>query len=234
MPLHDWTRVKAGLFHHFHNMWLGYLVDALNDGRLPGGYFAVTDQRVGIHIPDISAAGPVRGTGDRGAPGPRPRADRTATLAIRRPVARRRVVVVDGDAVVAAIEIVSPGNKDGPKNAAEFAAKAADVIAAGVHLAVVDVLPPGPADPGGMHPLICRKLRVRNTAGEPPPDRPISLVGYDASRPVEAYLSYTGVGQPLPPVPLFLHGEVYVDLPLEETYTTGYTRLPAAIKARLG
>jgi hypothetical protein len=25
MPIHDWTRVDAGLFHDFHQRWLAYL-----------------------------------------------------------------------------------------------------------------------------------------------------------------------------------------------------------------
>ena len=23
MPIHDWTRVDAGIFHHFHQRWIG-------------------------------------------------------------------------------------------------------------------------------------------------------------------------------------------------------------------
>jgi hypothetical protein len=28
MPVHDWTRVDAGLFHAFHQSWSVYLCDA--------------------------------------------------------------------------------------------------------------------------------------------------------------------------------------------------------------
>lgn len=232
MPLHDWTRVDAGFFHSFHNAWATHLTEALNAGLLPDGYFAVTDARAGIHIPDSVILGP-RGEGGVGGGG-RPQTAERVPLAVRRRSVLRRVLVRTAERVVAAIELVSPGNKDGPKNVGKFADKAADLIAAGVHLAVVDVLPPGPADPAGMHPHICRKLRVRNTAAGPSAGRPISLVGYDASPPVEAYLNYGAVGLPLPTVPLFLRGDVYVDLPLEETYMTGYTRLPVQLKAELG
>ena len=29
MPVHDWTRVTAGTFHHFHQAWITALSDAL-------------------------------------------------------------------------------------------------------------------------------------------------------------------------------------------------------------
>ena len=35
MPIHDWTRVDAGLFHDFHQSWTVALRNALNEGILP-------------------------------------------------------------------------------------------------------------------------------------------------------------------------------------------------------
>ncbi len=35
MPLHDWTRVPSGLFHHFHQSWSVELATSLNAGKLP-------------------------------------------------------------------------------------------------------------------------------------------------------------------------------------------------------
>jgi hypothetical protein len=32
VPIHDWTRVDAGLFHAFHLSWIVKLCDALNSG----------------------------------------------------------------------------------------------------------------------------------------------------------------------------------------------------------
>ena len=42
MPIHDWTRVDAGLFHDFHQSWTVALRNALNSGVLPADYFALT------------------------------------------------------------------------------------------------------------------------------------------------------------------------------------------------
>jgi len=53
MPVHDWSLVEDGIFHDFHNVWLGEIRSALNDGMLPSDYYALVDQHAGRHIPDI-------------------------------------------------------------------------------------------------------------------------------------------------------------------------------------
>ena len=55
MPLHDWTRVSAGLFHHFHQGWCWEISSALNRGRLPDGYTALVEQRSGTKEADLLA-----------------------------------------------------------------------------------------------------------------------------------------------------------------------------------
>jgi hypothetical protein len=32
MPVHDWAKVPAGTFHHFHTLWLTEISNALNAG----------------------------------------------------------------------------------------------------------------------------------------------------------------------------------------------------------
>jgi hypothetical protein len=44
MPIHDWTLVDAGIFHHFHQNWVPELSRTLNDGRLPAVYYALVEQ----------------------------------------------------------------------------------------------------------------------------------------------------------------------------------------------
>src|SRR2546429_369776 len=53
MPIHDWTRVDAGLFHAFHQRWIHALCDALNTGGLPADYFALPEQVIKGPIPDV-------------------------------------------------------------------------------------------------------------------------------------------------------------------------------------
>jgi hypothetical protein len=53
MPIHDWTRVDAGLFHTFHRSWVIKLCDTLNDSRLPADYFALPEPSIRGPIPDV-------------------------------------------------------------------------------------------------------------------------------------------------------------------------------------
>ncbi len=54
MPLHDWTRVNAGLFHHFHQGWCWTISSALIRGQLPDGYTALVETlAVGDPLPSM-------------------------------------------------------------------------------------------------------------------------------------------------------------------------------------
>jgi hypothetical protein len=53
MPIHDWTRVDAGVFHHFHLSWIDEIARALNRGRLPRGYYALAEQVTGDFVLDV-------------------------------------------------------------------------------------------------------------------------------------------------------------------------------------
>ncbi len=65
MAIHDWTRVTAVTFHHFHQTWRVELSRALNSGRLPAGFYALAEQIAGGLGPDVLALeGPVMDEGD--------------------------------------------------------------------------------------------------------------------------------------------------------------------------
>ena len=53
MPVHDWSRVRAGTFHHFHNSWIYKLCDRLNAGLLPRDFYAAGEQISGDIAPDV-------------------------------------------------------------------------------------------------------------------------------------------------------------------------------------
>src|SRR5713226_1853706 len=53
MPVHDWTRVEAGIFHAFHVAWIPEIQRALNGGLLPEGYYALAEQHAGRSIADV-------------------------------------------------------------------------------------------------------------------------------------------------------------------------------------
>src|SRR5436309_11219358 len=53
MPMHDWTRVEAGIFHAFHHRWISAISDALNVGLLPRDYYALPEQVAAGFGPDV-------------------------------------------------------------------------------------------------------------------------------------------------------------------------------------
>jgi len=53
MPIHDWTKVEAGIFHDFHSDWIQVLKRALNSGLLPPQYYALSEQKAGGVGPDV-------------------------------------------------------------------------------------------------------------------------------------------------------------------------------------
>ena len=52
MPMHDWARVKAGIFHHFHHEWISAITRTLN-ARLPKSFYALTEQQAAGFGPDV-------------------------------------------------------------------------------------------------------------------------------------------------------------------------------------
>jgi hypothetical protein len=56
--------------------------------------------------------------------------------------------------VIAMVEIVSAGNKSSAGRLNSFVGKAEEVLAAGIHLLIVDLFPPSQRDPEGIHRLI--------------------------------------------------------------------------------
>src|SRR4051794_25512548 len=123
MPIHDWTRVDAGIFHDFHNTWISELKRALNGGILPDGYYALSEQVAGDVTPDVltlQAAGegteaPANGpAGAMSALVVAPEVRITARALNWAYAAKRRTLSIrhtTGDRVVALIEVLSPGNK---------------------------------------------------------------------------------------------------------------------------
>jgi hypothetical protein len=53
MPLHDWKRVEAAIYHAFHHGWIEELARALNQGMLPSDYYALPEQQAAGFGPDV-------------------------------------------------------------------------------------------------------------------------------------------------------------------------------------
>lgn len=251
MPVHDWTRIYAGAFHDFHHEWLSAIKRALNRGILEPDYYALVDQVAGGLGPDVLSLdrsgglfppvlSPANGNGS-----PRVATASGGVLVAERPprtrfhvtdeprwyANKRKVVTVrhrSDHEVVAVVEIVSPGNKNSLDGVRRFVRKAEEILAAGVHLTVIDVFPPGPRDPEGIHPLIW--------GGDPAagfqfdPAKPLTCAAYVGGPGTEAFIESAAVGEPLPDIPLFLTPDVYVEIPLDATYQATYEDVPPAVR----
>jgi hypothetical protein len=240
MPIHDWTRVDDGIFHAFHLAWLGELQKALNAGRLPPGYYALAEQVAGSVGPDVltlqgngaSAEGPPEEGGTSGGTltlvRTAPQAHFTTALSIPDYATRRRRLVihhVSGDRVVALLEIVSAGNKASAPAFRTFIDKAVGVLSHGYHLLLVDLWPPTPRDPQGIHAAILDELGGPPFA--PPAGQPLTVASYEAAMPGgNAYVDTLAVGDVLPDAPLFLLPGGHVKVPLEATYREAYSGVP--------
>ena len=186
MPVHDWSSVPAGIFHHFHHNWITAISNAINS-RLPKDFYALAEQTAGNYGPDVLTLG--TGAANWGSSGG------TAVLTQPRPktsykvqsdqefyrVKKKNIAIkhVSGDRVVAVVELVSPGNKSGKGPFEEFLSKASDLLSSRIHLLIVDVFPPTPRDPFGVHAAIWD--RVTGDPFDPPEGKPLTAVGYECT-----------------------------------------------------
>jgi hypothetical protein len=236
MPVHDWSRVEAGIFHHFHQCWIIAISEALNGGLLPPDHYAMAEQFAGKIGPDVvtlngpaadddDAAGRSETTNLITSP---PRVRMRARTEMDRHAAKAKAVVVrhvSGHHVVAVVEIVSPGNKSSRAALRTFVDKAVGLIRASVNLLIIDLFPPSRRDPEGVHKAIWDEFTENDFAL--PKDESLTLASYAASESPEAFIEPTAVGATLVDMPLFLHSDGYVSLPTETTYRTAWERVPA-------
>lgn len=241
MPTHDWTKVPAGIFHHLHLTWIGELSKRLNRGVLPAGYYALGEQVIGGAVPDVLTLE------RRAVATPDEDPQPVATAALGEPVAtitalaenpryppRPRIVAVrhvSGDRLVAIVEIVSSGNK---KDAAELGAlveKTVATLSKRIHIVLIDLHPPGPFDPEGIHNAVWRELGQPATAFDC--ERPLQVVSYRCNASVKAFIEPLAPGDEIPEAPLFLTASRFVMLPLAETYAAAFEGLPGHLRDEL-
>jgi hypothetical protein len=214
----------------FHGLWAAAIVEKLNEDVLADEYFADMQVHIGSQV-EIDVAT----LEEPGAPiSPR---GGTATLPAAAPVwtppATSLVMpavfpddievqvfaTAAGATLVAAIELVSPSNKDRPETCRAFAAKCLAYLTRGIGLIVVDVVTNRLTN---LHNEVVGLLGY----GEPflmEPAVPIYAVAYRPSRQVtgdqiELWRESLAVGQPLPVLPLALQNAGVVPVDFETTY----------------
>ena len=121
--------------------------------------------------------------------------------------------------LVAAVEIVSPANKDRPERRRAFASKCAALLREQVSVVIVDVVTTrSPNLYGDLLDLIGQSDPLLSP--EPPP---LYTAACRMTKRADEWLLETwaqplGIGQPLPTVPLWLADNLAVPLELEESY----------------
>jgi hypothetical protein len=234
MPLRDHFHLPLrGLctWESFHSGWANEIVRQLNK-TLPAEYAARPNVKLGVDIEaDVAAlehAGQEPGEEGGGvamavwAP-PRP----TLSVAVdfhRLDVFEVQVHREGGLEMVAAIELLSPRNKDRQTARRHFAAKCAAYLQAGVSVVLVDVvtgrrenlyaalleqlgLAPGDLGQGELYAVTCRTV---------PPDEPGRL---------ETWVAPLALGLSLPTLPLWLEVDLAVPLALERSYEATFAEL---------
>jgi hypothetical protein len=239
MPVHDWTRVDAGIFHAVHHNWITELARALNDGLLPPDYYALPEQFAAGFGPDVltlqgnrdgdadESTEIVRGSAPGGLKLAPLKSQPTAETDMEFYRRKQKVIAVrhvSGDRVVAIIEIVSPGNKAGRNPLRGFVQKAAEFLEKGIHLLIIDLQPRSRRDPNGIHGEIW--LEITGQDYEAATDKPLTLAAYDAGNALRAYVVPTAGGEKLADMPLFLEPEKAVMVPLEATYNAAFAEVP--------
>jgi hypothetical protein len=232
MPIHDWSRVPAGLFHHFHQHWSIEIAATLNRGRLPKGVAALVEQCSGPRESDVLAI-ERRGkthsgfAEDAGVATMIPPVTRFVSRTTKQIYATRANLILlkhHLGRTIAVIEIVSPGNKDSRAAMRDFVEKTIEFLRAGIHVLMIDLFPPTSRDPLGMHKVIWDEIEEKDFALPTGNDR--ILASYETGGVQACYVEAIGVGDVLPDMPLFLANSWHVPVPLEPTYEAASNACP--------
>jgi Protein of unknown function (DUF4058) len=234
MPLRDHFRPpldNIASWEGFHGGWPMVIVQQLRK-HLPAGYVAEPRVHSGSQVEiDVSAFekdDPPFANGNNGANGGLAIAvwtPATANVAIETELPdfdEYEVRIYDakrGRRLVAALEIVSPANKDRPEHRNAFVAKCAALIQKGVAVSIVDLVT---IRHFNLYADVLAFLGHNDpTLSDPPPDIYATSCrwGKKERRTVlEAWSHALTVGQPLPTLPLWLTADFVVPLDLEQSY----------------
>jgi hypothetical protein len=242
MPLLDHFRPPLSLRRHwesFHGFWAAAAAGWLNSGHLPPGFFAEMQLHVGsrveIDVPTFHESGNgasrasagVGGTATLTAPAWAPPVPAAVIPAVF-PDELEVLVFNDegGPALVAALELVSPGNKDRDTHRQAFLTKCASYLQQGIGLVVVDVVTIRLAN---LHNELMRFLGANGTAALAD-EVSLYTAAYRPARrkdgdQIDVWPMPLALGQPLPTMPLALRGYGCIPLDLEASYTEARQRL---------
>jgi hypothetical protein len=231
MPLLDHFQAPLSIdwpWDAFHSAWASAIATHLNQSVLPEDYYALPLAKRGSQI-EIDVA-TLHREGSPGSDGggtatavwtpPRPRLSETVDFTDLDLFEVQVIRRFGGPQLRAAIELISPANKDRPSNRHAFAVKCGSYLNHGVSVVLVDVVTERSAN---MHAEVLEVLRL---TGVPPWQSPTNLyvVSYrmirtNGKHQLDAWPEALTLGAPLPGVPLWLEPDLPVRLQLEESYT---------------
>jgi hypothetical protein len=230
MPLLDHFNPPLSRTHpwrSFHGAWAAAMARLLNQGVLPPGYYAVprVDRDGPIEI-DVAAlreqAAPV--PAGEGAPQTWAPPAPGLAVAVELPAADGVEVQVfaddGGPRLAAAVELLSPRNKDRQQARQAFAVKCVGYLQQGCSVVVVDTVTTRRAD---MHAAILSLLGVAAPAATP---SGLSAVSYRAvgrdeeTQQLQLWPAPLALGQSLPTLPLWIAADFSVPLDLEASHRT--------------
>jgi hypothetical protein len=124
-------------------------------------------------------------------------------------------------ALVAAVELVSPGNKDRPESRAAFVDKCSAYLRDGISLLILDIVT---SRRHNFHADLMENLNAGETT-KAVVASDLYAVAYrarvgDKRTQLEGWHANLTLGEPLPTLPLWLGQRLYVPLELEPTYQT--------------
>jgi hypothetical protein len=121
--------------------------------------------------------------------------------------------------LVAAIEIVSPANKDRPEHRRAFVAKCSALLQKGVSVTVIDLVTTRHFN---LYTDLLEMIGQHDPSWEPEPPELYAVASRGTKRGdawlLEAWAQILALGQPLPTLPLWLADDLAVPLDLEESY----------------
>lgn len=231
MPLHDWRDERR--WDGAHLLWLARILDWVQP-RLPAGFRAYVGSVPALTLEADNGKPDVTVRGWRGpTPEPAPAAavavapDRE-TVAAFTPDAQRALHVDRHGQLIAAIELVSPPNKDRLDSQARYARRYLGYLRQGVHLMLVDVF----RQPSGFS--FADAVSDDLGLGEPPTPTPFAVSyrvgtpvprGDEMGTPVAVWHRPLEAGQRLPELPLALDLDAGVAVDLEATYSEAARRV---------
>jgi Protein of unknown function (DUF4058) len=232
MPLHDHSRPplrNRPQYKSLNAAWGAFICNSLNRGGLPPGYRAYPEVTAGIGLEADVATYEDAGRSPKGD------GNGAVATAVWAPPRPPLVVPVDfsdlesievkvfeddgGGRLVAAVELVSPANKDRPSHRSDFAAKCAAYLQQSVSILVVDIVTERRTN---LHRPLMDLLQL----GESAVDAITSdlyavayrVVAAGERTQLEAWPSALAVGESLPKMPLWLRDDLAVPLDLETSY----------------